>query len=232
MSYDEIEKPQEALSSQDKPEEGMGEFRGGLKRRDMLKVISAVPAAALASISPAAPNPARIAPTAPAAGEESAPAQAATAYQRKVLNDHEWKTIQVLSDLIIPADERSGSATAAGVPEFIDDWLDLRGGELLAQIRGGLTWLDLECNRQFSHDFADCALDQQKLILDRVAYPKRSAPEDAAGVAFFNGVRDLVVSGFFSSELGVKDLPYLGNQMRASWDGCPPQVLAKLGLGK
>jgi len=205
------------------------ESRGALKRRDMLKVISAVPAAALVSISPAAANPARVAP---AAGEESAAAQAATAYQRKVLNDHEWKTIQVLSDLIIPADERSGSATEAGVPEFIDDWLDLRGGELLARIRGGLTWLDLECNRQFNHDFVDCALDQQKLILDRVAYPKRSAPEDAAGVTFFNGLLDLVVSGFFSSKLGVKDLPYLGNQMLASWDGCPPEVLAKLGLGK
>ena len=133
-------------------------------------------------------------------------------------------------DLIIPADERSGSATQAGVPEFIDDWLDFRGGHLLAEIRGGLTWLDMECNRRFNHDFADCADAERKQILDRIAYPDKAAPEDASAVAFFNQLRGLVVSGFFSSEMGVKDLPYLGNTMVAEWKGCPPEALKKLGL--
>ena len=137
----------------------------------------------------------------------------------------------MLSDIIIPADDRSGSATQAGVPEFIDDWLDFRGGAQLTAIRGGLTWLDVECNRQFAHDFVDCSEAQQKQILDRIAYPKTAAPEDGAGVAFFNHLRGLVVSGFFSSKMGVKDLPYLGNQMLSSWEGCPASVLAKLGLG-
>jgi hypothetical protein len=67
-------------------------------------------------------------------------------------------------------------------------------------------------------------------MLDRIAYPKEAAPEDAAGVTFFNEMRDLVVSGFFSSKMGVKDLPYLGNQMLTEWNGCPPEVLEKLGL--
>jgi gluconate 2-dehydrogenase gamma chain len=151
-------------------------------------------------------------------------------YQPKILDAHEWKTVHVLSDLIIPADERSGSATQAGVPEFIDDWLALRGGELLAQIRGGLVWLDMQCNRQFRVDFVACTAAQQKQMLDRIAYPKTAAPDDAPGVAFFNKMRDLVVSGFFSSEMGVKDLPYLGNQMLSQWDGCPPEVLARLGF--
>lgn len=114
----------------------------------------------------------------------------------------------------------------------MDDWLEFRGGPQLDSIRGGITWLDLECNRQFGHDYLGCTQTQQKQILDRIAYPKHAAPEDAAGVAFFNRLRDLVVSGFFSSKMGVQDLPYLGNQMLASWDGCPPEVLAKLGLGK
>ncbi len=186
-----------------------------MKRRDVLKAMTAVPAAALVPLSPASGM----------SGVAGA-AQTAKAYQRKVLDEHEWKTIRVLSDLIIPADDRSGSATQAGVPEFIDDWLDFRGGELLAQIRGGLVWLDLECNRLFNRDFADCSGAQQKQILDRIAYPKKAAPDDLNAVAFFNNLRDLVACGFFSSKMGVEDLPYLGNKMVAEWNGCPPEVAA------
>ncbi len=203
-----------------------------IRRRDLLKAMTAVPAAALVPSTPAA------AMTGMGHAAQRAAVQAAKAYQRKVFDYHEWKTVRILSDLIIPADYRSGSATEAGVPEFIDDWLDFEGGELLAQIRGGLVWLDVECNRRFSHDFADCAEAQQKQILDRIAYPKKAAPEDANAVSFFNNLRDLVSSGFFSSKIGVKDLPYLGNQMVADWTGCPAEVaksiesnLEKRGVG-
>ncbi len=206
------------------------ESRGSLKRRDILKAMAAVPAAALVSLSPGAATPAHAAPNPPPTAGTAAAAEIAGAYKRKVLDDHEWKTIRILGDIIIPADERSGNATDAGVPEFVDDWLDFKGGQLLSKIRGGLTWLDLECNRQFNHDFADCSQAQQKQMLDRIAYPKQAAPEDSAGVAFFNALRDLVVSGFFSSKMGVKDLPYQGNQMLTEWNGCPPEVLAKLDL--
>lgn len=198
-------------------------LKGYLNRRDVLKAMTVLPAAALVPLSSAA-GEAQKPKMAPAAG------QAAATYQRKVLDDHEWKTVRALSDLIIPADDRSGSASDAGVPEFIDDWLDFKGDRLQAQIRGGLTWLDLECNRLFTHDLVDCSAEQQKQILDRIAYPKKAAPEDANAVAFFNELRDLVVSGFFSSKMGVKDLPYLGNQMVAEWKGCPSDVMAKLGV--
>ncbi|HEV2351621.1 MAG TPA: gluconate 2-dehydrogenase subunit 3 family protein [Terriglobia bacterium] len=224
------------LSDRDKQEgDGRNELRSPkaesrhtFKRRDMLKAMTAVPAAALVSLSPGASAPAHAEP--PSVTEGATVAQAAGAYKRKALDEHEWKAIRILSDWIIPADERSGSATEAGVPEFIDDWLDFKRGRTLDKVRGGLTWLDLECNRQFHHDFADCTKEQQKQMLDRIAYPKQAAPEDAAGVAFFNEMRNLVVSGFFSSKMGVKDLPYLGNQMLTEWNGCPPEVLAKLGL--
>jgi len=199
----------------------------GLHRRELLKVIgTAVPAALIPQAAAAAelmkiPLPRATAPD----GTETA-----GTYELKALGEHEYETIRHLSDLIIPADERSGSATQAGVPEFIDDWLDLKDGEIKAAIRGGLIWLDAECNRQFSHDFVDCTEAQRKQILDRIAYPKQAKPEDLAGVAFFNHLRNLVVSGFFSSEMGVKDLPYLGNQMFSEWNGCPSNVLARLGL--
>ncbi len=202
------------------------ETRGvGMKRRDLLKVITSVPAAALIpAASKAAEKAAVPASTAAQAAARRAP------FQPKVLDAHEWKTIRVLSDLIIPADERSGSATQAGVPEFIDDWLDSKRGMLLDIIRGGLTWLDIECNKLLRHDFVDSTAAQQKQVLDRIAYPSRAPAEDANAVAFFNHLRDLVVSGFFSSDMGVKDLPYLGNQMVAEWKGCPANVRAKLGF--
>ncbi|HXH51383.1 MAG TPA: gluconate 2-dehydrogenase subunit 3 family protein [Terriglobia bacterium] len=194
--------------------------RSAIGRRDMLKVFSAVPAAALVPLGTAI--------AAPQKSSGSAAAKAASGYQRKVFSDHEWETIKALSDLIIPADERSSSATQAGVPEFIDDWLDFKGGRLKAEILGGLTWLDLECNREFSHDFIACTAPQQKKILDRIAYPDKAVPEDSNYVAFFNHLRDLVVGGFFSSKEGVKDLPYLGNQVVPVWEGCPSNVLAQI----
>jgi hypothetical protein len=131
--------------------------------------------------------------------------------------------------LIIPADERSGSATQAGVPEFIDDWIAFRNEQngsrdFEAQILGGLSWLDRESNRAFEKNFVDASTDQQKKLLDRIAFPDRAAKEDAAGVSFFSKIRDLTVSGFFSSKVGVQDLPYLGNTAVAEWKGCDPKV--------
>ena len=189
-----------------------------LERRAMLRLMAVMPAGALFSVAGSAATAPKGLATEPVSPD------ATTLYQPKVFNAHEWKTVHALCDLIIPADERSVSATAAGVPEFIDDWLDLLRGDLLSSIRGGLAWLDIECNRLFGTDFIAAAAAQQEQILDRIAYPKKAAPEDANAVAFFNHFRDLVVSGFFTSEVGIKDLPYLGNEPLSEWQGCPEHV--------
>jgi gluconate 2-dehydrogenase gamma chain len=199
--------------------------RVSFERRDILKMMTSMPAAALVSVAPFAAEVANAEP------QQTAAAEGQANNHPKALSPHEWKMIRILSDLIIPADERSGSATHAGVPEFIDDWLDLKHGTLLDQIRGGLTWLDMQCNRAFKYDFADCSTARQKQMLDRIAYPEKAAPEDASAVAFFNTLRDLVVSGFFTSQAGIRDLPYLGNEPQEKWDGCPDPVLARLGVG-
>lgn len=194
------------------------------ERRDILKLMTSMPAAALVSMAPFASGVAKAAPP------QAAAQNGASAIHPKALNPHEWRTLRILSDLILPADDRSGSATEVGVPEFIDSWLDLKRGTLLDEIRGGLTWLDMQCNRSFHYDFADCPIARQKQVLDRIAYPAKAAPEDASAVAFFNTLRDLVVSGFYTSKAGIRDLPYIGNQPQQKWDGCPPNVLTKLGL--
>ena len=196
-----------------------------VRRRDIFHIIGSVPVAAVAAGTAIAQQPGAEAHNAHSAPNGKAP------FQRKTFDDHQWKTVRVLSDLIIPADQRSGSATQAGVPECIDDWIAFRTEQdgntrLQAEIIGGLTWLDRESNRLFSEDFADAAPAQQKQILDRIAWPGRAAKEDRPWVVFFDRFRDLVVSGFFSSKIGIHDLPYLGNTAVAEWKGCDPKVWA------
>jgi hypothetical protein len=186
-------------------------------RRNLIHILGIAPAAAAAQQAahdhPAPPEPAPV------------------KYQRKVFDAHQWRTVEVLSDLIIPADEHSGSATAAGVPEFMDDWLDFRKREdghdtLMAEILGGLTWLDMESSRLFQRDFVTAGEENQKKILDRIAWPARAAAADRRWAAFFTRFRDLTVSGFFSSKMGVADLPYLGNRAVGEWKGTDPKVWA------
>ena len=199
----------------------------GLSRRSLFHILGSAPAMAAVTAGAA------IAQTHDHAHMASAKAvDPSKPFQRKVfLDDHQWRTVHVISDLIIPADERSGSATQAGVPEFIDDWLDFRKQEdgnenLAAQILGGLFWMDRESLAQFGKPFADASVEDQKHLLDRIAWPHRAKPEDRAWVTFFSKFRDLVVSGFFSSKMGIADLPYLGNRAVAHWQGCDPKVWA------
>jgi gluconate 2-dehydrogenase gamma chain len=204
-----------------------------VNRRELFHVIGSVPAVAALTAGSALAHEQENQQdhTHMAQGQESAPNKGP--YQRKVFDEHQWRTVGVLSDLIVPADERSGSATQAGVPEFIDDWIHFRkeqdgNNRLEAQILGGLMWLDRESNGQFEKVFADASPDQQKKILDRIAWPARASQDDHVWVLFFNVFRDLTVSGFFSSKMGVADLPYLGNTVVTDWQGCPPKVWATI----
>jgi gluconate 2-dehydrogenase gamma chain len=150
-------------------------------------------------------------------------------YQPKVFNTHEWNTARVLVDLVIPRDARSGSATDAQVPEFMDVFMETREN-MRNWMRTGLTWLDDECKKRFSKAFVDCDDTQRKAILDDIAWPRRARPEMQAGVRFFNNFRNFTSSGFWSSQMGVDDLQYMGNRPIAQWNGCPPAALDKLGV--
>jgi hypothetical protein len=135
---------------------------GAINRRDLLKAAVVAPAAALVHLAPLT------AAAAPATGV----GEASPAYVPQVFDAHQWNTLHVLSDLILPADENGGSATQAGVPEFIDDWLNLKGGLLKTEVLGG----------------------------------------------------------FYTSKIGIEELQYKGNQMLASWDGCPESATSRLGV--
>lgn len=152
-------------------------------------------------------------------------------FKPKFFTAHEYATVGILADLVIPRDARSGSATDAGVPQFMDFIMTDGNDARRLAMRGGLAWLDREARNRFSvRDFRRLTSTQQKQILDDIAWPKRAKPEHSHGVAFFNSFRDLTASGFWSSKMGVADIGYQGNIMRPGWDGCPPAVLEKLGV--
>jgi len=206
--------------------------RPGIDRREALKRVGAVPLAAGLALSPARLQ---------AAQEHVHKGAAKTAKGKppapKFFTAQEWATVRVLADAVIPRDERSGSATDALVPEFIDFILDDPLAEarekesLQTRVRGGLAWLDRECRGRFSKAFVECAAGERTAVLDEIAWPEKARVEMAAGAAFFTLFRDLVASGFWSSRMGVEDLGYTGNTFVAEWKGCPPAVLARIGLG-
>ena len=212
-------------------------------RRGALKLMGGVPAALGLALSSAEAQIAH-----EHAAKAVAAAAAGQAYKPKFFTPYEWQTVRTLVDLIIPKDERSGSATDAGVPEFMDfimtDPKESDRGREWRQtaMRGGLAWINSGAVKRFGHDFVSCTDAERHTLLDDIAFTKAEDEEDTErdprdmrvhlrhGPAFFNSFRDLTASGFWSSKMGVADLDYQGNTYVAEWKGCPPEALRKLGL--
>jgi gluconate 2-dehydrogenase gamma chain len=140
----------------------------------------------------------------------------------------EMATITVLGDIIIPRDSISGSASDAKVPAFIE-FIVKDMPEHQTPIRGGLRWLDVQCLNRYGKAFTECELNQQMQMVDEIAWPKKAKPDMLRGVAFFNLMRNLVATGFYTSEIGVKDVGYIGN-MPNQWNGVPEDVLKQYNL--
>lgn len=146
----------------------------------------------------------------------------------KFFTAEEMATIAILCDIIIPADGTSGSATEAKVPEFLEFIVkDMPYHQ--TPLRGGLRWMDVQCLNRYKKAFKDCSKSQQIELIDQIAYPKKAKPEMAAGVSFFSKMRDLVATGFYTSEIGVKDIGYMGNKPN-QWNGVPDEVLKQYNL--
>ncbi len=147
---------------------------------------------------------------------------------QKFFNAHELATITVLVDIIIPADKVSGSASQAGVPAFIE-FIVKDMPNYQTPVRGGLMWLDSESKKQFGKKFLALTGPDRIKLVDQIAYPSKAKPEMSQGVSFFNTMRNLTATGFFSSQIGIKDLGYAGNTPN-QWNGVPDDVLAKYNL--
>ena len=151
-----------------------------------------------------------------------------TPFRPKFFTRHEYATVVVLVDLIIPKDERSGSATDAGVPEFMDFMMIDQPARQTA-MRGGLALVDHVCETRFDKRFVECADAERRRVLDDLAYPAKVDRALTQGAAFFSSFRDLTASGFWSSKMGIEDLQYMGNRPVAEWKGCPSEALEHLG---
>lgn len=148
-------------------------------------------------------------------------------HAEEYLNDHELATIAVLCDIILPATPTAGSATDAKVPEFIDFIVkDLPVHQL--PMRGGLMWLDGEANKRFNKEFIACSHEEEIKIIEDIAYPDPDEikPEMAPGIKFFNLIRNLTLTGYYTTKMGFEDLGVTSNFPNV-WDGVPPEILAE-----
>jgi gluconate 2-dehydrogenase gamma chain len=196
-----------------------------IKRRRVLQILGATPAVAALAFTEAE---AEQAATQAQAARRTA-AATGTAYKPKFFTPSEYATVVVLADLIIPKDARSGSASDAGAPEFVDHIVSVQKERQVAA-RGGLAWLDTESRHRFGTSFVGATDAQRRLVLDDIAWPKKATPAMSTGVAFFTRFRDSIASAFYSSAMGWKDLQYIGNTFNPNWNGCPEAATAKLGV--
>jgi gluconate 2-dehydrogenase gamma chain len=150
-------------------------------------------------------------------------ANPAKAYAPKFFPAHEYKTLQTLCQTIIPADPECGGAIEAGAPEFID-LLTSENTEYQRIMGGGLLWLDSTCSDRYNKVFLDCSAAQQKEILDLIAYRNNADIDESLsqGVEFFSFLRNMTADGFFTSEIGIKYLGYIGSTFLNEFPGCPP----------
>jgi hypothetical protein len=148
--------------------------------------------------------------------------------ETQFLNEHELATIAVLCDIILPANADFGSATDAGVDDFIEFIVkDLPAHQ--TPLRGGLMWLDSFSNKSFGKEFIALSNEDQLKICDQIAYPKKTAPELKQGEKFFSQMRNLTLTGYYTTRMGLDDLGYKGNTPNV-WDGIPEDVLKAHGM--
>lgn len=148
---------------------------------------------------------------------------ASQSYTPKFFSAHAYQTLQSLCNSIIPPDAEAKGALEAGAPEFID-LLSSENADYQLALGGGLMWLDNTCIDRYEKSYIDCAPEQQKAILDLIAYRKNAKQDPGLqpGIEFFGFLRQLTADGFFTSEIGINYLGYIGNTYVQEFPGCPP----------
>ncbi|MCK8494527.1 MULTISPECIES: gluconate 2-dehydrogenase subunit 3 family protein [Spirosoma] len=201
-----------------------------MKRRDTLKAFSLAGfGLAVSPVEAAVPAPPDVKPLKIPGGRQKFEAERdAKLNAEKFFTPHELQTVTVLSDIIIPADERSGSASQAGVPAFIEFMMKDQPNNQ-TPMRGGIRWLDNTCVKRYGKQFVLCTKAQQIDLVEQIAYPKQVKPDMTQGAAFFSMMRNLTATGFYTSQMGIKDIGYVGN-VPNQWDGVPDEVLKQYGL--
>jgi len=140
----------------------------------------------------------------------------------KFFPEHQYKTLRALCQAIIPSDQESGGAIEAGAPEFLD-LLSSENKDLQLQLGGGFMWLDSTCMERYGQTYLQCAPGQRTEMLDLIAFRKNADkdPRLRPGIEFFSTLRKYTADGFFTSEIGIQYLGYIGNTYLKQFPGCP-----------
>jgi hypothetical protein len=144
------------------------------------------------------------------------------AYTPKFFSAHAYKMLQALCQTIMPSDDDSKGAIEAGAPEFID-LITSENTDYQVALGGGIMWLDNTCIDRYGKPYLDCTAAPQKEILELIAYRKNAKldPSLGQGIEFFALLRKLTADGFFTSEIGIEYLGYIGNTFVKDFPGCP-----------
>lgn len=195
-----------------------------ITRRTALKFLASAPAGAVMAWTPAEAERAH-----EHVEQSRSAAVRGAAFKPSFFTAHEYATVSVLVDLIIPADDRSAGAAEAGVPEFMD-FMMIDDPRRQTAMRGGLALIDHMCLQRAGKTFLESSDRQRRGLLDEIAYPARAAESLSHAVTFFSSFRDLTASGFWTTRIGIGDLQYRGNTFVRDWNGCPKEALEKLGV--
>jgi hypothetical protein len=202
-----------------------------MKRRDTLKAIGLSGfGLAVGPVEAAVPAPPdkKVPLKVPGGRQPFEAERDAKLHAEKFFTPAELKTVTLLADIILPADAKSGSASQAGVPAFIEFIMKDQPANQ-TPMRGGLAWLDNQCRKRFGKPFAEATRAQQIEMVDLIAYPQQTKPELSQGTAFFTLMRNYTMTGFYTSKMGIEDLGYKGNTPN-NWDGPPEAVLKQYGF--
>jgi gluconate 2-dehydrogenase gamma chain len=189
-----------------------------ISRRDLIKSLSLT--AAAGSMLRVVPRAA--AETAHRMVSAHKAASSSGEYAPKFFPEHPYKTLRALCEAIIPPDQESGGAVEAGAPEFLD-LLSSENKDLQLQLGGGIMWLDATCMERYGQTYLQCAPGQRTEMLDLIAFRKNADkdPRLSPGIEFFSTLRKYTADGFFTSEIGIKYLGYIGNTYLKEFPGCP-----------
>jgi gluconate 2-dehydrogenase gamma chain len=195
-----------------------------MSRRELLKSLSAAaagaPAARVLMLRLVTPEAAQQAHRAVSAEKA---ASLTGGYTPKFFSAHQYKTLRELCQTIIPADHESGGAVEGGAPEFLD-LIASENQDIQLQLGGGIMWLDSECVERYGSNYVECSATHKDEILNLIAFRKNAEKDSrlGPGVEFFSALRKGVADGFFTSEIGIKYLGYIGNTYLTEFPGCPP----------
>lgn len=141
------------------------------------------------------------------------------AYQPQFFTPSEYAMIERLTDIIIPADGTPG-AKEAGVAEFIDVMI-FSDPEQQYAFRMGLAWLNSHSERTLKKKFVELTPEQQTSILEPLGFSQKARPGEEDGRTFFALMREYTVTGFYTSEIGFKELDNPALKFYSESPECP-----------